>query len=69
MNIFAIYASADSDEPFVRTLADKSDRVDQWAHRRAIIKCGQAIFDYEFDRGVDGMTAYRYAIKIMRGGA
>ena len=26
MNIFAIYAAADSDEPFVRTMADDSEQ-------------------------------------------
>jgi hypothetical protein len=46
-------------------LADKSDRVDQWAHRRAIIKCGQAILDYEWDRSGNPVAAHKFAHKIM----
>lgn len=46
-------------------LADKSDRVDQWASRRAIIKCGQAILDYEWDRSVNPVAAHKFAHKIM----
>ena len=41
--------------------------LDAWSEHRAYVLCGQAILDYEFDRGVDGMTAHRYAHKIMRG--
>ena len=41
----------------------------EWSWDRAYNLCWQAILDYEFGRGVDGMTAHRYAHKIMRGDA
>lgn len=40
-------------------------KVDQWAHRRAIIKCGQAILDYEWDRSGNPVAALKFAHKIM----
>ena len=39
--------------------------LDAWATERAHNLCGQAILDYEFDRGVDGLTAWEYAHRMM----
>ena len=52
-----------------RQYMDAWRMLDEWSKQRAYVLCGEAILDYEFDRGVDGITAYRYALKIMRGGA
>lgn len=46
-------------------LIDKAERIDQWAHRRAVIKCGQAILDYEWDHSGNPVAAHKFAHKIM----
>lgn len=42
-------------------------RIDKLSRIRAYNSIGQAILDYEFDRGVNGMSAWNYARYIMRG--
>lgn len=46
-------------------LIDKAERVDQWAHKRAIVKCGQAILDYEWAQSGNPISAHNFAHKIM----
>lgn len=43
--------------------------LDEWATERAHNLCGQAILDYEFDRGVDALASLKFAHMIMRGGS
>ena len=50
-------------------IGDALWKLNEWSDYRAYFLCGQAILDYEFDRGVDGLTAYKFAHKIMRGDA
>lgn len=39
--------------------------IDAWSEERAYALCGQAILDYEFNRGVDGLAAWKYAHRMM----
>ena len=48
-----------------RQVCELMSIIDEWANNRAFVLCGQAILDYEFNRGVDGLTAWKYARRMM----
>lgn len=46
-------------------ILEYAKRLNEWSHRRAIIKCGQAILDYEWDKSGNPVAAHRFAHKVM----